>query len=217
MEVEWRWSLRGGDGGGWGFDGDVIADFLEGLIGVADHRLLGEGSAGPLVGFHDRGWGGGGVQGESSAEDDGPSELLEGNALARAGVEDLSEDCVEFVREGEDGLEKVGVAEVGGVGLVAGVGSLPRVASTGEVDEDHTERPDVVGSRLVAGRASALVAFRRHVKSWAAAEIGSVALGRGQAKVGELDCLTIVADEDVFRFQVAVEDAVHVAMLDGVE
>lgn len=209
--------MRGGDGGGWGFDGDVAADVLEGLIGVADHRLLGESSAGPLVGFHEGGWGGGGVHGESSAEDDGPSELLEGDAFARVRIKDLSEDGVEFVREGKDGLEKVGVTEVGGVGLVAGVSSLPGVASTGEVDEDHAEGPDVVGGRLVAGRAGALVTFGRHVKGRAAAKVGGVALGRGQAKVGKLDCLAVVGDEDILRFQVAVVDPVHVAMLDGIE
>ena len=81
--------------------------------------------------------------------DDGFSEFGKGDSLAWVGFEDSTEDGVEFVGEREDGLEEVRVAKVSGICLIAGFSSLPWVAATGEVDKDDTERPDVVGARLV--------------------------------------------------------------------
>jgi len=80
---------------------------------------------------------------------DGFSEFRQGDSLAWVGFKDSTEDGVEFVGEGEDGLEEVRVAKVGGVCLVAGFSSLPRVAATSEVDKDDAEGPYVVGARLV--------------------------------------------------------------------
>jgi len=142
---------------------------------------------------------------------------LEGDALARIGVEDLAEDGVEFVRDRKDGLQKVWVAEISRVRLVSRICPLPWISSAGEVDEDHSKGPDVVGGRLVAGGASALVTFGRHIEGGATTEVGCVLLSRGQAKVRKLDCLAVVAYEDVLRLEIAVVDFMHVAMLHGVE
>lgn len=92
--------------------------------------------------------------------DDCISEFREGDSLAWVGFEDTTEDGVEFVGERKDGLEEVWIAKVGSICLVAGLCSLPWVASTGEVDKDDTKGPDVVGTRLVTRGAGAFVTFR---------------------------------------------------------
>ena len=59
-------------------------------------------------------------------------------------VEDALEKVIAGGRDGENGPEEIGVVEVGFKGFVGGAGLFPRVATTGEVDEDDAEGPDVV-------------------------------------------------------------------------
>lgn len=124
--------MRSRDWGRRGFHGDIATNLLEGLIGVTGHRLFGD--DGPFPFLDKRRWNGRRVDSESSTEDDGPTELLEVDALARVWVEDLSEDGVQFVREWKDRLKKVGVAKVSRVCLIPRICPLPWVASTSEVD-----------------------------------------------------------------------------------
>lgn len=94
----------------------------------------------------------------------GDGEVREGNyarpqvskryARPRVGVEDATEDGIEFVGEREDGAEEGGIVEVGEVGFILQTGPLPWVAPAGQVDEDDTEGPDVVGEGGVGGGGS---------------------------------------------------------------
>lgn len=62
---------------------------------------------------------------------------------------------VQFVRHGENGLQKLRVAGEGSVDGILERGLLPWVASTCEVYQDDTEAPDIIGGaevgRLVCG------------------------------------------------------------------
>lgn len=58
---------------------------------------------------------------------------------------------MELVGDGKDGLEEVCITAVSCKGGVVEGGLLPWVTATGEVDEDDTKSPDVVGCGGVAG------------------------------------------------------------------
>jgi len=157
--------------------------------------------------------------GKPVAGKDPVPELGDRDPLGGVDLEHAAEDGVQFGREGEDRPEEVGVLEEGPEGAVRLGRPLPRVPAAGEVDEDNTERPNIVGGRSVA-RGSAggrLLAFRGHVEGGTAAKVGSDGLGRGEAEVGEFDLGAVLGDEDVLGFQVAVVDSEGVAVFDGVE
>lgn len=56
------------------------------------------------------------------------------------------ENVVQLVRDGENGLQKAPITHVSTEGGVLHGGVFPRVAATCQVDQDHTKRPDIVGS-----------------------------------------------------------------------
>jgi len=96
MEVEWRRFLWSRDGSRWCLDGD-IGDLIEdGRILVADHLLVDDDVL-PLLVVDD--WRGGGrrVDSEARTKDDFVSKFIEGDALVWIGLEDSTQDGVEFV------------------------------------------------------------------------------------------------------------------------
>ena len=96
------------------------------------------------------------VSGETLAVDDSLPEFRNGDALQRIALKDPSENGIQLGREGQNRLQELGILEIGPEGCVLGRCSLPWVAATGEVDEDDTQRPDIVGCREIAR-----IAFRR--------------------------------------------------------
>lgn len=159
-----------------------------------------------------------GRHGEVGAGHDAAAKLRDADTEFGVGVEDAAKNVVEIIRKREDGLEEAGRADVGAVGRVLERSLLPWVTATGEVDEDDTETPDVVGSAHVVGLAGRRVeALGAHVKGRAAAIVLRAVLGSSQAKVGKLDGLALVSHQDVLGLEIAVVDAELVAVLNGVE
>jgi len=68
----------------------------------------------------------------------------------RVDVEDPPQDSIALIGDGKDGLEEVGILSVGLVRGVLNRCALPRVAAACQVDENHAQRPHVVGCRRVA-------------------------------------------------------------------
>lgn len=67
----------------------------------------------------------------------------------RVGIEDPPQNGIQLVRDGKNGPQEVGVLHESAEGRVLQGGLLPRVAATGQVDEDDAQRPYVIGCRLV--------------------------------------------------------------------
>jgi len=181
---------------------------------LRDKLVLGELGGGSLRNVHD-----GGAGGEPWAMLDAPLELGERDAFPRVGLEDETEDLLKLDREWEDGPKEAWLLTEGTESAVREMRALPWVASASQVDEDNTERPDVVGDRVVASVVPwrRLLTFRRHVKCGTAAKIRSEALSGGQTKVRKLDLQTAVAHKNVLGLQVAMVDAQRMAVLDGAD
>ena len=92
--------------------------------------------------------------GEPGACHDAGPQLGDGDPLHGIRLKDLLEDGVQTGRQGEDGSQELAILEVGPVRAVGLGGTLPRIAATGEVDQDHTEGPDIIGCGSVAIRSS---------------------------------------------------------------
>lgn len=101
----------------------------------------------PVVGHP----GGHGSSGKPRAFQDQFTKLPDGNPLGRVALEDAAEDVDHLVRQGQDRLEKKGILQISTETGVLNGCTLPRVAATGQVDEDDAQAPDVVGSGCVAG------------------------------------------------------------------
>ena len=69
--------------------------------------------------------------------------------MVRVGFKDAAKDGIQVIREGENGLEEVLGARIGTISGILERSLLPWVASTGEVDEDDTQAPDIVGGTHV--------------------------------------------------------------------
>jgi hypothetical protein len=65
--------------------------------------------------------------------------LVEGDSLERVGLENSTEDGVEFIGKRKDRLKEVRIAKVSRVCLVARISSLPWVTSASEVDKNYTK------------------------------------------------------------------------------
>ena len=92
----------------------------------------------------------------------GNTHLADCDTVAPVWFERTDEECIERVRDGEDGREETGrFSEVCLEGRVVGGRRAPRISASDEVEEDDTERPDVVGPRGVAAGSckGAAVAF----------------------------------------------------------
>lgn len=78
------------------------------------------------------------------AANDQLPKLVQCYAAVRVHLEDPLEDEMEFVRDGQDGLEEVPVTHEGLESAVIKARALPWVAAAGEVHQNHAQRPDVV-------------------------------------------------------------------------
>jgi len=145
-------------------------------------------------------------------------QLGQSNPLVRVPGENPSQDVVQFIRHWEDALEGIWATGIGPVGGVLERGLLPWVASTGQVDQDHSEAPDIIGGAEVKRSPGIVVqAFWTHVECGAASVVLR-SVGRcGEAKVGKLDGLSVVRNKDVLRLQVPVVDSERVAVFNGIQ
>ena len=82
---------------------------------------------------------------EAGAREDPVAEFREGDAMLRVLFKDPAEDGVQVIREGQDGLQELGVAGESPVGGVFNGGLLPGVASTGKIHQDDAQAPHIVG------------------------------------------------------------------------
>ncbi|KAF3918347.1 hypothetical protein ABW21_db0207770 [Orbilia brochopaga] len=157
--------------------------------------------------------------GESRAVDDPVAEFWNGDSLGWVDFEDATKNQVQLCRQRKDGSQETGILEEGTEGAVALRCTLPRVPSTCQVDQNHTQRPDIVWRRSVAGRSPRwrLLAFWRHIESRTAAKVRGDGLCGSETEVCKLDLGAILGDQHVFRFQVPVIDTHGVAVLDGVQ
>lgn len=148
------------------------------------------------------------------------TQLLERDALRWVGRKDVSQDGVEVLGDGEDGAEELIALAERAKGVVRGTRLTPWVATARQVDEDDPERPNVIGWGRVGVdlvRSEATLAFGAHVKRGPATEIRRALFTRGQSEIGEVDVLSAVGTQDVFRLEVTMVDAERVAVFDGVD
>lgn len=87
---------------------------------------------------------------KSRAVDDHLSNLWDGSSLGRVELEDAPENGVELQRDREDGPQELRILHESTESAILRRSALPRVASTGEIDEDDSETPDVVRCRSIA-------------------------------------------------------------------
>ena len=85
-----------------------------------------------------------GLHSEPRAIENPFPKLLDGDSLQWVTFEDPPEDRVQLGREGKDGCQKVGVLEIRPKSGILGRGPLPRIATTGQVDQNHAQGPDIV-------------------------------------------------------------------------
>ena len=90
------------------------------------------------------------AESQSATLEDSFSELWKSDALAGVGFEDSTKNSIKFVGDRKDGFEKVRIANVSRIRLVAWLSSLPRVASTCEADKNDAQGPNIVRGGLVA-------------------------------------------------------------------
>lgn len=88
-----------------------------------------------------------GLRKARTIEDEMP-EFRQGDSVHRVELEDALYNVVELIREWENACQEVRILDEGSKSLVGGCGrTLPGIATTGEVDEDDTQRPDIVSRR----------------------------------------------------------------------
>lgn len=76
-------------------------------------------------------------------------EFVHGDAILWVPFENHAKDLIELIREWQDGLQEVaapGKRPVGGI-IIGGL--LPWVTPAGQVDQDDTKGPDIIGSAAV--------------------------------------------------------------------
>jgi len=81
--------------------------------------------------------------GETGHTQDEIPQLDKTDAFEGVEGEYLVEDVEAFFGDGEDTTEEVGIFEEGVEGFIGGRGYPPGIPTANEVDEDHTEGPDV--------------------------------------------------------------------------
>jgi len=147
------------------------------------------------------------------------SKFTKADALVWVDLEDPLEDGIEAVRDWQDGLQEVPVPHEGPESGVIHCRSLPRITTTGQVDQNDTKRPDIVGLGSVASEWFwiRLLTLWRHVKCRAASKVGGDPVLGGKAKVRKLNSPSIVFDQNILRFEVSMEDSLPVAMLNCVQ
>jgi hypothetical protein len=92
-----------------------------------------------------------GRHGKHGAGHNPGSELRKSNPLLGDRFEDSSQNVVQFFRQRENGLQEVLGSGIGTVSRVLEGSLFPWVASTGEVDEDDSKAPDIIGGAKVVG------------------------------------------------------------------
>jgi len=99
--------------------------------------------------------------GEPGAGYDTGSELGNGDPLHGVRLKDSLQYGVQAGRQGKDGSQELAILEVGTVCAVRLGSALPGIPATGEVDQDNTEGPNIVGCGSVAIRCAGrgLLAF----------------------------------------------------------
>lgn len=91
-----------------------------------------------------------GLVGQLGAEKDGLLQFRKRHSLSRVQIKDSSQDVIKIIREGKDRLEEAAILHVGAESGIIHGSPLPRVATTGQVDQDNTKRPNIIGGRGVA-------------------------------------------------------------------
>lgn len=87
-----------------------------------------------------RPWG----HGEARAIQNQFTEVRNGNPLHGIAFEDATQDVDHLVGQGQDGLEKGRILQVGTERGILDRGTFPWVAAAGQVDQDDTQTPDVI-------------------------------------------------------------------------
>lgn len=77
--------------------------------------------------------------------------LRDRSPLSWVELEDAPQNSIQLQGDGKDRPEELGVLHEGTEGAVLEGSTLPWVASTGQVDEDDSQAPNIVGRRGVAG------------------------------------------------------------------
>lgn len=87
---------------------------------------------------------------EGRAVKDHLLELGNSSSIGRVELENTSQNSIKLKRDGKDRPEKLGVLHESTEGAILGRSTLPGIASTGEVDQDDSKAPDIIGSRSIA-------------------------------------------------------------------
>jgi hypothetical protein len=178
---------------------------------------------------------------ETGAAHNQLAEFLQAHAPVWIHLKDTLQDRVEFIGNGKDGLQKVAVFHEGAEGGIVHAGSLPGVAAASEVDQNHAQRPHIVGGGCITrvglgigrlalcglsalssneashsqGRGRGRLLTGRHVKGRTTSKVGRHTLLSGKSKVGQLGRPSIVHNQHILRLEIPMEDATAVAVLDG--
>jgi hypothetical protein len=123
---------------------------------------------------------------EAGALKDKLLELADINPFLWVAFKDHAKDVVQFIRQWQDGLQKIPVlfkSPVSGIFL----GSLfPWVAAARKINKDYTQGPDVVGSTSVRWFPGRLVqTFWTHVKGRSTTVVLGFFIHGCKAKVGK--------------------------------
>lgn len=118
---------------------EVLVDGC-GAVGIVDRLRRGRRSRQGL---------GGRLNSELRARENAVPELRQRNSLIWVASEDPSQDVVQFVRQGENSLEEIRASRKGTVSGILKRSLLPGVATTGQVDQNDTKAPDIVGGAEV--------------------------------------------------------------------
>jgi len=128
--------LGSGKGSHGGDGGRLVASAEEGIPGIlhrSGRRSRERRSRNGLAGS------------EARAPHDHVSQFRNGDPLGRVKLEDALQDGIQFRGNGKNAPEELGVLHVGAESAVLKRGTLPGVASTGQVDQNDSKAPHVIG------------------------------------------------------------------------
>lgn len=148
------------------------------------------------------------------------AKLPETGASGRIDVQDALDDARGVVRDRQVHLEPARVATIGVKALIAVTGDLPRVESSGHVDEDDAQGPDVAATVVVCVPIATFArpdALGTHVLLATEPKILARQYVRRQPEVRQYQSLSLIIAKKVLRLEIAMEDTVVVTVLDRVD
>lgn len=89
------------------------------------------------------------MTGKALAMIDQDLQLTDGDPVFWLALENHTKNLIQLIRQWQDGLQKVTVLLESPVSGIFCGRLFPGVATTGEVDQNYTERPDVIGGASV--------------------------------------------------------------------